>query len=73
MMKRLLLSTLCACALAMLQATNYYTAPGAKGDGKSINTPGDLNTLASSKSLLGDDSLFLMDGVYYITATVDVK
>ena len=72
MMKRLLLSTLCACALATLQATNYYTAPGAKGDGKSISTPGDLNTLAS-KTIAGGDSLFLMEGVYYITATVDVK
>ena len=71
-MKRLLLSTLCACALATLQATNYYAAPGAKGDGKSISNPGDLNNLAA-KTIAGGDSLFLTDGVYYITATVDVK
>ncbi len=57
---------------AMSIATNYYAAPGATGDGKSINTPGDLNYLAS-KTIQGGDSLFLLDGVYYITATVDVK
>lgn len=56
----------------MSMATNYYAKPGATGDGKSINTPGDLNNLAS-KTIQGGDSLFLMDGVYYITASVDVK
>lgn len=53
-------------------ATNYYAKPGATGDGKSISTPGDLNNLAS-KTIQGGDSLFLLDGVYYITASVDVK
>lgn len=56
----------------MSMATNYYAAPGASGDGKSTETPGDLNDLAS-KTIAGGDSLFLLDGVYYITATVDVK
>ena len=60
------------CMTAMSHANNYYAAPGATGDGKSINTPGDLNQLAS-KTIQGGDSLFLMDGIYYITATVDVK
>ncbi len=67
-----LLLTAFLCVSAMSTATNYYAAPGAKGDGKSINTPGDLNTLAS-KTIQGGDSLFLLDGVYYVTATVDVK
>ena len=53
-------------------ATNYYAAPGATGNGTSVTNPGDLNTLAS-KTIAGGDSLFLMDGIYYITATVDVK
>ena len=60
------------CLSITTTATNYYAAPGATGDGKSINTPGDINTLAS-KTIAGGDSLFLLDGVYYITATVDVK
>ena len=63
---------MCACLFGMTQATNYYAAPGAKGDGKSISNPGDLNNLAA-KTIAGGDSLFLTDGVYYITATVDVK
>ena len=70
--KLLLLITAFLCVSAMSMATNYYAAPGAKGDGKSINTPGDLNTLAN-KTIAGGDSLFLLDGVYYVTATVDVK
>ena len=57
----------------LVSATNYYAAPGAKGDGKSMTTPGDLNTLAAAKDLVGGDSLFLLDGVYYITSSVDVK
>jgi hypothetical protein len=73
MKTKLLLMMACLCLCTTLDATNYYAAPGAKGDGKSINTPGDLNTLASSKNFLSGDSLFLLDGVYYITATVDVK
>ncbi len=72
MKKKLFLSAACLCMGLMASATNYYAAPGAKGDGKSISNPGDLNTLAS-KTIAGGDSLFLMDGVYYITATVDVK
>ena len=72
MKKRIFLSAMCACLFGMTQATNYYAAPGAKGDGKSISNPGDLNNLAA-KTIAGGDSLFLMDGVYYITATVDVK
>ena len=68
--KLLLMSLVCMCTSVM--ATNYYAAPGATGDGKTENTPGDLNVLAS-KTIVGGDSLFLMDGVYYITATVDVK
>ena len=60
-----------ACMGAMMHATNYYAAPGATGDGKSISKPGDVVNLA--KSMAGSDSLFLMDGVYYITSTVDVK
>lgn len=72
MKTKLLLLTSMLCMTAMSHANNYYAAPGATGDGKSINTPGDLNTLAS-KTIQGGDSLFLMDGVYYITATVDVK
>ena len=54
---------LCMGATAM--ATNYYAAPGANGSGTSISDPGDLASLASSKSFAGGDSLFLMDGVYY--------
>ena len=72
MKKRIFLSAMCACLFGMTQATNYYAAPGAKGDGKSISNPGDLNNLAA-KTIAGGDSLFLTDGVYYITATVDVK
>ena len=72
MKKRIFLSAMCACLFGMAQATNYYAAPGAKGDGKSISNPGDLNNLAA-KTIAGGDSLFLTDGVYYITATVDVK
>ena len=68
--KLLLMSLVCMCT--SMRATNYYAAPGATGDGKTENTPGDLNKLAS-KTIAGGDSLFLMDGVYYITATVDVK
>ena len=60
------------CVSAVSMATNYYAAPGATGDGSSINTPGDLNKLAS-KTIQGGDSLFLLDGVYYVTASVDVK
>ena len=72
MKKKVFLGMACLCISLVTNATNYYAAPGAKGDGKSISTPGDLNTLAS-KTIAGGDSLFLMDGVYYITATVDVK
>ena len=72
-MKKLLLTMMCAMALSSAQATNYYAAPGGKGSGTSTSDPGDLCTLAASKSFAGGDSLFLMDGVYYITSTVDVK
>ena len=72
MKTRLLLSTALLCASAIAMATNYYAAPGASGDGKSINTPGDINKLAS-KTIAGSDSLFLLDGVYYVTEAVDVK
>lgn len=71
-MKKQILLSACLAASVFAAATNYYAAPGATGDGKTINTPGDLNKLAS-KTIQGGDSLFLMDGVYYITATVDVK
>ncbi|MBR4276329.1 MAG: hypothetical protein IKQ32_05130 [Prevotella sp.] len=72
-MKTKLLSMLMLCMGATAMATNYYAAPGANGSGTSISDPGDLASLASSKSFAGGDSLFLMDGVYYITTTVDVK
>ena len=72
MKTKLLLLMAGLCMSMMMNATNYYAAPEATGDGKSINTPGDLNKLAS-KTIAGGDSLFLMDGVYYITETVDVK
>mgnify|MGYP002625984238 FL=1 len=58
------------CAIA--NATNYYAAPGKNGSGTSIDDPGDINKLAS-KTIAGGDSLFLLDGVYYITSSVDVK
>lgn len=72
MKKNFLIMMLSLCMATTAMATNYYAAPGAKGDGKSINTPGDLNNLAA-KTIAGGDSLFLLDGVYYVTATVDVK
>lgn len=72
MKSKLLLINAFLSVSAISMATNYYAAPGATGDGMSINTPGDLNKLAS-KTIQGGDSLFLMDGVYYVTATVDVK
>ena len=72
MKKKLLLGVALLGMSTLVSATNYYAAPGAKGDGKSISNPGDLNNLAS-KTIAGGDSLFLLDGVYYITATVDVK
>ena len=72
MKTKLLLLMSMMCMGSSIHATNYYAAPGASGDGKSVNTPGNLNTLAS-KTIQGGDSLFLMDGVYYITASVDVK
>ena len=71
MKTKLLFLMACLCLSIATTATNYYTSPGAKGDGKSISTPGDLNNLA--KNLASGDSLFLMDGVYYITETVDIK
>ena len=71
MKTKLLLMTACLCLSITMTATNYYTAPGATGNGKALSTPGDLNTLA--KNLASGDSLFLMDGVYYITETVDIK
>ncbi len=72
MKAKLLIAMVCTLCCLTLNATNYYAAPGATGDGKSINTPGDLNKLAS-KTIAGGDSLFLLDGVYYITAAVDIK
>lgn len=72
MKTRLLLGMVCLWVSATALATNYYAAPGATGSGTSIATPGDLNQLAS-KTIQGGDSLFLLDGVYYVTATVDVK
>ena len=57
---------------AMSRANNYYAAPGAKGSGTSVSDPGDLNKLAS-KTIAGGDSLYLLDGVYYVTEAVDVK
>ena len=72
MKTKLLLFASLLCVSVISMATNYYAKPGATGDGKSISTPGDLNNLAS-KTIQGGDSLFLLDGVYYITASVDVK
>ena len=73
MKTKLLLGVALLSMSTLVSATNYYAAPGAKGDGKSISNPGDLNTLAAAKDLVGGDSLFLLDGVYYITSSVDVK
>ncbi|MCR5151710.1 MAG: hypothetical protein K6A98_00975 [Prevotella sp.] len=71
-MKRQLLLIILACNCAIMLATDYFAAPGAKGSGTSVNDPGDLNILAS-KTIAGGDNLYLLDGVYYITKTVDVK
>lgn len=73
MKTKLLLSAALLCMSSLALATNYYAAPSAKGSGKSISDPGDISSLISSKSFVGGDSIFLMDGVYYITATLDVK
>lgn len=70
--RQLLLVTVFLSMTVVSMATNYYAAPDATGDGKTVETPGDLNKLAS-KTIAGGDSLFLMDGIYYVTATVDVK
>ena len=70
--RTLLLSMAFLCITMTGFATNYFAAPGATGSGTSVSNPGDLNKLAS-KTIAGGDSLFLMDGIYYITATVDVK
>jgi hypothetical protein len=67
-----ILMTACLMAGTVAMATNYYAAPGATGSGTSINDPGDIVKLAS-KTIAGGDSLFLLDGVYYVTASVDVK
>ena len=72
MKKNLLLMISMVCLGSSVQAAKYYAAPGATGDGKTVTNPGDLNKLAS-KTIAGGDSLLLLDGVYYITATVDVK
>ena len=72
MKTKLLLLTSILCMTAMSRANNYYAAPGAKGSGTSVSDPGDLNKLAS-KTIAGGDSLYLLDGVYYVTEAVDVK
>lgn len=71
-MKRFLLSIMALVCLSIAEATNYYAAPGKSGSGKSIDDPGDINNLAA-KVIQGGDSLFLLDGVYYVTSAVDVK
>ena len=58
MKKKLLLGVALLGMSTLVSATNYYAAPGAKGDGKSISNPGDLNNLAS-KTIAGGDSLRL--------------
>ncbi len=56
---------------AAAMGTNYYTAPNAKGDGRSLETPGKLTEMI--KLLQPGDSLLMRGGQYDLSETVVIK
>ncbi len=62
--------TVCLTLMTMcLQATNYYCSPTGTGDGKTPENPGALRTMM--QKLYAGDCLYMRDGVYEISSTVN--
>mgnify|MGYP003298775804 CR=1 FL=1 len=69
MKKQLLFTMLMLCALGA-NATNYYVAPNATGDGTSYEKPAELVTAISQ--LTSGDTLFLLGGQYDYSTKISV-
>lgn len=62
--------TVCLALMTMgMQATNYYCSPTGTGDGKTPENPGALRTMM--QKLYAGDCLYMRDGVYEISSTVN--
>jgi len=66
----LLMTMFALCPFAM-NATDYYTAPDATGDGSSADSPMALTTAIDK--LVAGDNLYLLDGQYDLTSTIRIS
>lgn len=66
----LLMTMFALCPFAM-NATDYYTAPDATGDGSSADSPMALTTAIDK--LVAGDNLYLLDGQYDLTSTIKIS
>lgn len=71
-MKRIILAFAFLCGVLTSMATNYYCSPDGTGDGKSVSSPTTFKTGISKLSSPGD-SLFLLDGVYYLSEKISIN